>query len=95
MVWLSGMWENVVIFQDPLGSRSILMKGDYGTAMDIAKKQVEHVARVLDIIADDDVEEARQQCDSPLEVIEGPLMDGMKTLEICLVCTSYEKGISA
>jgi 5-methyltetrahydrofolate--homocysteine methyltransferase len=30
--------------------------------------------------ADKDVEEARQKCDAPLDVIEGPLMDGMKTV---------------
>ena len=32
---------------------------------------------VVDFI-EADVEEARQQCDRPLDVIEGPLMDGMK-----------------
>ncbi len=44
-------------------------------------KRLEHalVKGIVDYI-DDDVEEARQQFDRPIEVIEGPLMDGMNVV---------------
>ncbi len=44
-------------------------------------KRLEHalVHGIVDFI-EDDTEEARQQFDRPLEVIEGPLMDGMKVV---------------
>ncbi|MEX1081678.1 MAG: methionine synthase [Halofilum sp. (in: g-proteobacteria)] len=45
------------------------------------EKRLEHalVHGVVDYI-DDDVEEARQRADSPIHVIEGPLMDGMNVV---------------
>jgi 5-methyltetrahydrofolate--homocysteine methyltransferase len=43
-----------------------------------AKKRLEHaLINGISEFVDQDVEEARQQCSKPLEVIEGPLMDGM------------------
>ncbi len=44
-------------------------------------KRIEHalVKGIVDFI-EDDAEEARQQFDTPLEVIEGPLMDGMNVV---------------
>ncbi len=45
------------------------------------EKRLEHalVHGVVDYI-DDDIEEARQRADSPIHVIEGPLMDGMNVV---------------
>ncbi|MEX0994454.1 MAG: methionine synthase [Balneolaceae bacterium] len=42
------------------------------------EKRIEHalVKGIVDYIVED-VEEARQKCDHPIEVIEGPMMDGM------------------
>lgn len=42
------------------------------------KKRLEHaLINGISEFVDEDVEAARQECDKPLEVIEGPLMDGM------------------
>ncbi len=43
-----------------------------------------------------DAEEARQQFDRPIHVIEGPLMDGMNTVGICLakVRCSYRRWLN-
>ena len=44
-------------------------------------KRLEHaLIKGIDAYAVDDVEEARQMYDKPLEVIEGPLMDGMNVV---------------
>jgi 5-methyltetrahydrofolate--homocysteine methyltransferase len=46
-----------------------------------AKKRLEHalVNGISEFVVND-VEEARQQCSKPLDVIEGPLMDGMNVV---------------
>ncbi|RJS92526.1 methionine synthase [Salinisphaera sp. Q1T1-3] len=44
-------------------------------------KRLEHaLVKGIDTYAIEDTEEARQQADKPLEVIEGPLMDGMNVV---------------
>ncbi len=44
-------------------------------------KRLEHaLIKGISEFVDGDVEEARQKCDKPLDVIEGPLMDGMNTV---------------
>jgi 5-methyltetrahydrofolate--homocysteine methyltransferase len=44
-------------------------------------KRLEHaLVKGIDAYVDEDTEEARQQFDKPLEVIEGPLMDGMNVV---------------
>jgi 5-methyltetrahydrofolate--homocysteine methyltransferase len=44
-------------------------------------KRLEHaLVKGIDTYVNDDTEEARQQFDKPLEVIEGPLMDGMNVV---------------
>jgi len=44
-------------------------------------KRLEHaLVKGIDAFVNDDTEEARQQFDKPLEVIEGPLMDGMNVV---------------
>jgi 5-methyltetrahydrofolate--homocysteine methyltransferase len=46
-----------------------------------AKKRLEHaLVNGISEFVDKDVEEARQQCSRPLDVIEGPLMDGMNVV---------------
>jgi 5-methyltetrahydrofolate--homocysteine methyltransferase len=46
-----------------------------------SKKRLEHaLVNGISEYVDQDVEEARQQCSRPLEVIEGPLMDGMNVV---------------
>ena len=45
---------------------------------DLPKKRLEHaLINGISEFVDEDVEAARQECSKPLEVIEGPLMDGM------------------
>jgi len=45
------------------------------------EKRLEHaLVKGIAEFVEDDVEEARQQYDSPVEVIEGPLMDGMEVV---------------
>ena len=45
---------------------------------EIPKKRLEHaLINGISEFVDEDVELARQECSKPLEVIEGPLMDGM------------------
>lgn len=45
------------------------------------KKRLEHsLVNGISEFVDQDVEEARQSCSKPLEVIEGPLMDGMNVV---------------
>jgi len=44
-------------------------------------KRLEHaLVKGIDAYVEDDVEEARQQYERPIEVIEGPLMDGMNVV---------------
>jgi 5-methyltetrahydrofolate--homocysteine methyltransferase len=46
-----------------------------------AKKRLEHaLVNGISEFVDKDVEEARHQCTRPLDVIEGPLMDGMNVV---------------
>jgi 5-methyltetrahydrofolate--homocysteine methyltransferase len=45
---------------------------------DVPKKRLEHaLINGISEFVDEDVEAARKECSKPLEVIEGPLMDGM------------------
>ena len=45
------------------------------------EKRLEHaLVKGIDAYVEEDVEEARQQFDRPIEVIEGPLMDGMNVV---------------
>jgi len=48
---------------------------------EIPKKRLEHsLINGISEFVDEDVEAARQECSKPLEVIEGPLMDGMNVV---------------
>ena len=51
----------------------------------VVAERISHVlVKGITTHIEDDNEEARQQFDRPLEVIEGPLMDGMKVMVNCL-----------
>jgi 5-methyltetrahydrofolate--homocysteine methyltransferase len=70
--------ERLVEFADTIKSKGKEIVRDEEWRKDPVAKRLSH-ALVKGIIEylDDDVEEARQQYAKPLEVIEGPLMDGM------------------
>merc|ERR1712176_1126961 len=53
-----------------------VVKKSWGT--EVPKKRLEHaLINGISEYVDEDVEAARKECSKPLEVIEGPLMDGM------------------
>ena len=70
--------ERLVEFADTIKSKGKEIVRDEEWRKEPVEKRLSH-ALVKGIIEylDDDVEEARQKFDKPLEVIEGPLMDGM------------------
>jgi 5-methyltetrahydrofolate--homocysteine methyltransferase len=73
--------ERLVEFADTIKSKGKEIVRDEEWRKDPVEKRLSH-ALVKGIIEylDDDVEEARQKFDKPLEVIEGPLMDGMNVV---------------
>jgi 5-methyltetrahydrofolate--homocysteine methyltransferase len=70
--------ERLVEFAETVKSKGKEIVRDEAWRNEPVEKRLSH-ALVKGIIEylDDDVEEARQKYDKPLEVIEGPLMDGM------------------
>jgi hypothetical protein len=52
--WMDGWWCRYILIAGSIKVRKRMMKGDYGAAMDIAKKQVEDGAHVIDINVVDD-----------------------------------------
>jgi len=54
-------------------------EGDW-RSLPVAKRLEHALVKGITAHVEDDTEEARQQFDRPLEVIEGPLMDGMKVV---------------
>ncbi len=83
--------EDVVLNRRPDATERLMeIAGDYSgqerkTTQDTAWRDQPVNARLSHALvhgiaeyAAEDTEEARQQCDRPIEVIEGPLMDGMK-----------------
>ncbi|MFA6085102.1 methionine synthase [Mucilaginibacter sp.] len=73
--------ERLVEFADTIKSKGKEIVRDEEWRKDPVEKRLSH-ALVKGIIEylDDDVEEARQKFAKPLEVIEGPLMDGMNVV---------------
>ena len=71
--------ERLVSFAATVGGKGSEKKADEAWRHLPVGQRLAHalVHGLVDHI-DADTEEARQQCDKPLEVIEGPLMDGMK-----------------
>lgn len=73
--------ERLVTFADTIKSKGKEVVRDEEWRKEPVEKRLSH-ALVKGIIEylDADVEEARQKADKPLEVIEGPLMDGMNVV---------------
>ncbi|SOB86547.1 methionine synthase (B12-dependent) [Sphingomonas guangdongensis] len=88
--------EDVILNRDPDATERLIAvaeryKGQKGNAADDAAalewrgwpvaKRLEHaLVRGIDAFIVEDTEEARQQAAKPIEVIEGPLMDGMNVV---------------
>ena len=70
--------ERLVDFAETIKTKGKVIVKDEAWRKDSVEKRLSHslVKGIIDYL-DDDVEEARQKYDKPLEVIEGPLMDGM------------------
>ncbi len=66
----------------PAGDSSKKKDGDPGDwrSQDLAKRIEHALVRGIGSHIEEDTEEARQQLERPLDVIEGPLMDGMKVV---------------
>ena len=73
-----GATEALTSFAENLKGGGKVMVKDLAWRDESLEKRLAHalVRGITDFI-DDDTEEARQKYDSPLEIIEGPLMDGM------------------
>lgn len=73
--------ERLVEFAESVKSKDRKILVDMSWREEPVSYRLSHalVKGITDYI-DEDVEEARQQYDRPLEVIEGPLMDGMNTV---------------
>src|SRR5450759_3253067 len=96
--------EDVVLNRRPDASERLLAlaekfrgAGQAAREVDLAwrerpvEKRLSHalVHGITDFIAAD-VEEARKEAKRPLDVIEGPLMDGMNIVGVVLQCNNYE-----
>ncbi|HEY0667564.1 MAG TPA: methionine synthase [Sphingobacteriaceae bacterium] len=70
--------ERLVEFADTIKTKGKVMVKDEEWRKESVESRLSHslVKGIIDYL-DDDVEEARQKYPKPLEVIEGPLMDGM------------------
>jgi len=70
--------ERLVDFADTIKTKGKVIVKDEEWRKNSIESRLSHslVKGIIDYL-DDDVEEARQKYDKPLEVIEGPLMDGM------------------
>ncbi|MFP4606978.1 methionine synthase [Thiohalospira sp.] len=92
---LRDLVEDVVLNRDPEGTEKLLeaaerFKGEGGTSApkeDLewrewpVGKRLEHaLVKGIDTYVDEDTEACRQEFPSPLDVIEGPLMDGMNVV---------------
>jgi len=73
--------ERMLEFAETVKSKGKKEVVDEAWRSDLVEKRIEHalVKGIIDFIIDD-TEEARLKYDSPLKVIEGPLMDGMNVV---------------
>jgi 5-methyltetrahydrofolate--homocysteine methyltransferase len=71
--------ERMVTFAETVKGGGVVRERDLSWREGSVQERLSHalVHGIVDFI-EDDTEEARQQYERPLEVIEGPLMDGMK-----------------
>ncbi len=73
--------ERLVEFADTIKSKGKeVVKDEEWRKAPVAQRLSHSLVKGIIEYLDDDVEEARQQYDRPLEVIEGPLMDGMNVV---------------
>ena len=71
--------ENLIEFASSVGSSSNgIKKTEDWQSMDLKDRISHQIIKGITTNIEEDVEEARGLYDSPLEIIEGPLMDGMK-----------------
>ena len=71
--------ENLIEFASSVGSSSNgIKKAEDWQSMDLKDRISHQIIKGITTNIEEDVEEARGLYDSPLEIIEGPLMDGMK-----------------
>lgn len=73
--------ERLVDFAETVGAKKAVEKETQEWRNESVGKRLSHalVRGIVEFI-DEDVEEARQKFDRPIEVIEGPLMDGMNVV---------------
>ena len=72
--------EKELIMQRKKGGVASSMKEKSWRDQDVIKRLEHALIKGISQYVDQDVEEARQKVSKPLEVIEGPLMDGMNTV---------------
>jgi 5-methyltetrahydrofolate--homocysteine methyltransferase len=73
--------ERLVDFAETVGAKKAIEKETQEWRNETVEKRLSHalVRGIVEFIVDD-VEECRQKFDRPIEVIEGPLMDGMNVV---------------
>jgi len=73
--------DELISFAENVKSKGVKKEEDIVWRKDPVEKRLSHalVKGIVDFI-DEDVEEARKKASRPLDVIEGPLMDGMNTV---------------
>ncbi len=73
--------ERLVDFAETVGAKKAVEKETQEWRNETVEKRLSHalVRGIVEFI-DEDVEECRQKFDKPIEVIEGPLMDGMNVV---------------
>ncbi len=73
--------ERMVDFAETVGAKKAVEKETQEWRNETVEKRLSHalVRGIVEFI-DEDVEECRQKFDRPIEVIEGPLMDGMNVV---------------
>jgi 5-methyltetrahydrofolate--homocysteine methyltransferase len=72
--------EKALIELRKLGGSAVVIKEKSWRDLGVIKRLEHALINGISEHVDKDVEEARQLCDAPLDVIEGPLMDGMNTV---------------
>lgn len=73
--------ERLITFAEQVKAKGkVVVKDDSWRQLPVRERLTHSLVKGIDEFIADDVEEARQMFDRPLEVIEGPLMDGMNVV---------------
>lgn len=73
--------ERLITFAEQVKSKGkVVVKDDSWRQLPVRERLTHSLVKGIDEFIAEDVEEARQMFDRPLEVIEGPLMDGMNVV---------------